>query len=137
MVMTENQQGENPTPLESAKPPPRNGFQRLGPAIKHSVAGLQSTWRTESAFRQEVVAFIIMFPMALWLGDTNTERLLLIVPLFLVLIVELMNTAVEALVDRWGFEFNDLAKVAKDAGSAAVFISLILTGFIWLMIIFG
>jgi diacylglycerol kinase (ATP) len=117
------------------KPPSRTGFRRFGPAIKHSVFGLKATLKTESAFRQEVVGFFLLVPLALWLGESNIERLLLIAPLFLVLIVELLNSAIESAVDRWGNEYNEFTKAAKDAGSAAVFISLLLVVFTWAMLL--
>jgi diacylglycerol kinase (ATP) len=117
------------------RPPPRSGIARLWPAIRHSLAGVASTLRTETAFRQEIACFMILFPLSLWLGDTTVEKILLAAPLFLVLIVELLNTAVESAVDRWGDDYNDFTKAAKDAGSAAVFISLLLVLFSWTMIV--
>ena len=94
----------------SAKPTPKTGFARLWPAIKHSLAGLATTFRTETAFRQEVGFFVLLFPSALFLGNTTVEKVLLAAPLFLVLICELLNTALESAVDRWGFEYNDYTK---------------------------
>lgn len=119
----------------SVKPPPKSGFRRFGPAIRHSVVGLGATLKTEAAFRQEIVGFLILVPVALWLGESNTEQVLLIGPLFLVLIVELLNSAVESAVDRWGNDYNEFTKAAKDAGSAAVFISLLLVIFVWVMLL--
>jgi diacylglycerol kinase (ATP) len=121
----------------SAKPAPKTGFSRLGPAIRHSVAGFLTTLRTETAFRQELSAFVVLLPLALWLGGSTVERVLLAAPLFLVLIVELLNTALESAVDRLGTQFNTYAKAAKDAGSAAVFVSLLLVLFTWVMVLVG
>ena len=122
-------------PPVSAKPAPKTGFRRFAPAIKHSVFGLKATLKTESAFRQEVCGFLLLSPLALWLGESNVERVLLIAPLFLVLLVELLNSAIESAVDRWGNEYNEFTKAAKDAGSAAVFISLMLVVFTWFMLL--
>ena len=107
------------------------GFNRFIPAIQNSVDGIVATLKTESAFRQEMAVFVVLLPLGLWLGETATDKLLLVAPLFLVLIVELLNTAVESTVDRWGNEYNDFAKAAKDAGSAAVFFSLLLVVLTW------
>lgn len=111
------------------------GFGRFIPAIVNSVDGIVATLKTESAFRQEMVAFVVMLPLGLWLGESGMEKLLLITPLFLVLIVELLNTAVESAVDRWGDEYNEFAKAAKDAGSAAVFFSLLLVVISWAVLL--
>lgn len=119
----------------SAKPAPRTGIARLGPALRHSLAGLASTLNTETAFRQEMAFFVVLFPLSLWLGNTAVEKVLLAAPLFLVLVCELLNTALESAVDRWGEEYNEFTKVAKDAGSAAVFISLLLVLFSWVTIL--
>ncbi len=123
------------TKTVSAKPSPKSGFRRFGPAFRHSVVGLRATFKTEAAFQQEILGFLILVPVALWLGESNTERVLLIGPLFLVLIVELLNSAVESAVDRWGNDYNEFTKAAKDAGSAAVFISLLLVVFVWVMLL--
>lgn len=111
------------------------GFGRFIPAILNSFDGIVATLRTESAFRQEMAAFLVMLPLGLWLGESAVEKLLLTVPLFLVLIVELLNTAVESTVDRWGQEYNDFAKAAKDAGSAAVFFCLLLVVLCWFVLL--
>lgn len=123
--------------VKTGKPLHQNtGFKRFIPALKHSIAGIIATFRTQSAFRQEICFFVILFPVALWFGESNVERVLLIAPLFLVLIVELLNTAVENVVDRWGLEYHELAKAAKDAGSAAVFLSLLLVLLSWVLLVF-
>ena len=125
---------ENSTP-RIGMPEKRFGFQRLIPAIVHSLAGLSSALRTEAAFRQEVVIVSLLTPVALWLGNTGVERALLIGSMVLVLIVELLNTAVENAVNRFGYEYNELIKAAKDTGSAAVFLSILLGFFTWASIL--
>ncbi len=94
------------------------------------MAGLQAGWR-ETAFRQEALAALLLVPSALWVGQTWVERALLAGAVFLVLIVELLNTGIETAVDRVGPEWHDLSKRAKDIGSAAVLLSLVLCGAIW------
>ncbi len=95
------------------------------------MAGLRTAWRSEEAFRQEVIAGVLLLPLALWLGETPLLRLLLIGSWLLVMIVEVLNTAVEATVDRIGDDFHQLSGQAKDLGSAAVFLSLVLAGLTW------
>lgn len=113
----------------------KTGMARLWPALQNSCDGIVATLRTESAFRQEMAFFIVMLPLGLWLGENYVEKVLLIAPLFLVLLTELLNTAVESAIDRWGADYNDFAKVAKDAGSAAVFFSLVLVVFTWALLL--
>jgi diacylglycerol kinase (ATP) len=91
--------------------------------------------RHEDAFRWELTLVALLTPLALWLGDTGVERALLIGSLIIVLIVELLNSAIEATVDRISFENHRLAKRAKDIGSAAVMLSLVNAGVVWLLII--
>ena len=106
-------------------------------ATRYSFSGLQAAWRFESAFRQETTLAALLIPIALWLGTTAAERALLIAVLGIVIITELLNSAVEAVVDRVGKEHHALAGRAKDMGSAAVFISLVLTLVTWGVIAFG
>ena len=106
-------------------------------ATRYSLSGLQAAWRFESAFRQETTLAVLLIPVAMWLGTTAVERALLIAVLGIVLITELLNSAVEAVVDRVGEEHHALAGRAKDMGSAAVFISLALTLVTWGVIVFG
>lgn len=106
-------------------------------ATRYSLSGLQAAWRFESAFRQETTLAVLLIPVAMWLGTTAVERALLIAVLGIVLITELLNSAVEAVVDRVGEEHHALAGRAKDMGSAAVFISLALTWVTWGVIAFG
>ena len=110
------------------------GYTGLTPIIKatgYSWQGLRAAWQNESAFRQEVTLCLIMLPLAFVVGQTMMETALLIALLGVVLITELLNSAVEAVVDRVGDEHHDLAGRAKDMGSAAVFISLVLTAIVW------
>jgi diacylglycerol kinase (ATP) len=107
------------------------GLRRIVRATLFSMAGIKAAWRGEAAFRQECGLAAVMIPAAFWVGETGIERVLLIAPVLLVLIVELLNSAVEAVVDRVGPERHELSGRAKDMGSAAVLISLILTLMIW------
>ncbi len=111
------------------------GLKRFINAIFFSVAGFKATWKHEEAFRQEVVTFIVAVPLAFWLTNDNVERILLIASVVLVMIVELLNSAVEAVVDRVGTEFHELAGRAKDIGSAAVMLSIMLAIATWLLIL--
>jgi diacylglycerol kinase (ATP) len=111
------------------------GFKRLIMATGYSLAGFRSAFAGEAAFRQELLLCVIMIPLGLWLGDNGIERALLVGCLLLVLIVELLNTAVESVVDRTGLELHVLAKRAKDIGSAAVFVALANVVVIWLLIL--
>lgn len=110
------------------------GFKRVVNATVFSIAGLGAAWRNEAAFRQECLLALVMTPAAFWLGQTAVERSLLIGTVWLVLIVELLNSAVEATVDRVGTDHHKLSGRAKDLGSAGVFVSLLLTLLVWGMI---
>jgi len=109
----------------------RTGFDRVIHATGHSIAGLQAAYRGESAFRQEFWLAALMLPASFWLGRGWVETAMLAGSVILVLIVELLNSAVEATVDRVSFELHDLSKRAKDFASAAVLLSLLLCGGIW------
>jgi len=111
------------------------GLVRLINAWRYSMAGFRAAWVHEEAFRQEVCLAIFLIPAAFWIGDTALERALLIGSCLLVLITELLNSAVEATVDRFGGEHHELAGRAKDMGSGAVLISLMTTIIIWLLIV--
>jgi diacylglycerol kinase (ATP) len=111
------------------------GFKRLVNACFFSIAGFKATWQHEEAFRQEVLLFLVSTPLAIWLGETAIEKVLLIGSVVLVLLVELLNSAVEAVVDRVGFEHHELSGRAKDIGSAAVMLSLIWAGITWALIL--
>jgi len=117
--------------------PGRTGITRVIDATQYSLSGLRAAWRFESAFRQETTLVILLIPAALWLGTSAVERALLIAVLGIVLITELLNSAVEAVVDRVGEEHHALAGRAKDMGSAAVFISLMLTLVTWGVVAFA
>jgi diacylglycerol kinase (ATP) len=104
-------------------------------ATQYSLSGLAAAARHEDAFRMELIMVGLLTPLALWLGHSGMERALLIGCLLLVLIVELVNSAIEATVDRISFENHRLAKRAKDIGSAAVMLSLVNAGVVWLLIL--
>jgi diacylglycerol kinase (ATP) len=109
----------------------RSGVTRVFHAMLISLNGLRAGWG-ETAFRQEVIAAVVLVPLAFWLGNTWVETTLLAGSVVLVMIVELLNTAVEAAIDRIGPEWHDLSKRAKDMGSAAVLLALLLSGGVWL-----
>lgn len=108
----------------------RSGLTRIAHAGLISLQGLRAGW-SETAFRQEAIAAVVLIPVSFWLGRGWVETALLAGSVMLVMIVELLNTAVEAAIDRIGPEWHDLSKRAKDMGSAAVLLSLILCGGIW------
>jgi len=108
----------------------RRGFSRIWHAMLISFNGLRAGWG-ETAFRQEAILAIVLVPLAFWLGRNWLEVAALAGSLLLVMIVELLNTAVESAIDRIGPEWHDLSKRAKDTGSAAVLIALLLAGGIW------
>lgn len=119
---------------------PRNkpaGLTRLFRAFGNSWRGFTGAWREEAAFRQEVALAMVVVPLGLWLGKTGVERALLVAPMLLVLIVELLNSAVEAAIDRIGMERHVLSGLAKDIGSAAVMAAFFLLGVVWLCILLG
>ena len=89
------------------------------------MSGLAAAWKSEAAFRQEVVLALVLLPIAFWLGEDAWQTSLLMLPVFMVLVTELLNTALEVVVDRIGDERHELSRRAKDIGSAAVFISLV------------
>jgi diacylglycerol kinase (ATP) len=111
--------------------PGRTGFIRIIHAAGYSWKGIVAALRHESAFRQELFLAVIMLPLAIWLGSDTVEYILLIASVLLVLIVELLNSALEAVVDRTGHEWHELSGRAKDMGSAAVFIALLLVFIVW------
>lgn len=112
------------------------GIKRIINAFGYSMKGLRAAFKYESAFRQETALLIILLPLAILLGQNIVDYSILIGSLFLVIIVELLNSAVEAVVDRVGDEHHKLAGRAKDIGSAAVFVSLLNVCVIWSMYIF-
>jgi len=110
---------------------------RLWRAFGASGRGLVGAFRDEAAFRQELCFAALVIPTGLWLGRSGVERALLVGPVLLILIVELINSAIEATVDRIGYEHHALAGLAKDLGSAAVFMSFVLLGGVWLLVLVG
>ena len=115
--------------------PSHTGFKHLIHSTQYSMKGLKAAFIHEAAFRQEVALCVILFPAAIFLGQTLIERLLLIGCCLLVLIVELVNSAIEAVVDRIGPEHHELSGRAKDIGSAAVFVALVFAGVTWISFI--
>ncbi len=113
----------------------KTGMIRVVHAFFNSVAGLEDAWRNESAFRQEILLAIFLVPIACVAPVTAVERALLIGALLLVMIVELLNTSVEAAIDRISFDHHSLSKRAKDIGSAAVFVALVLLAMVWALIL--
>ena len=111
--------------------PANTGIKRILRASKFSAQGLTQAWKNEAAFRQELLLVVVLLPVAVWLGQTALERAVLIASLFIVLIVELINSAIEAAIDRHGDEIHELSGRAKDMGSAAVLISLLLVALVW------
>ena len=115
--------------------PGKTGLVRVLHAARYSWQGLLSTFKNEAAFRQELYLALILIPGAIWLGNNGLEIAVLIASVLLVLIVELINTGIEAIVDRFGDEWNKLSGIAKDTGSAAVMIAMILVAVVWGLII--
>ncbi|HWU34810.1 MAG TPA: diacylglycerol kinase [Methylovorus sp.] len=115
----------------------KTGLRRLINAFGYSMAGLKAAYTNEDAFRQEVLMTIILVPLALYLGDSGVAKAAMIASVLLVVIVELLNSSIEATVDRISLENHMLAKRAKDIGSAAVLISLINLAVVWLLILLG
>jgi diacylglycerol kinase (ATP) len=111
------------------------GITRLLRAFGYSFQGFRHAWREEAAFRQEAMLALIVIPGGLYLGRTGVERALLVCPMLLILVVEILNSAIEAVVDRSGPERHPLAGMAKDMGSAAVMLSFVLLGTVWLLIL--
>jgi len=111
------------------------GLTRLLRAFRYSFQGFRYAWREEAAFRQEVLLGAVVIPVGLYLGRSGVERALLVSPMLLILVVEILNSAVEAVVDRSGTERHPLAGMAKDMGSAAVMLSFALLGTVWLLVL--
>jgi diacylglycerol kinase (ATP) len=117
--------------------PGNTGLKRLLRATGYSWAGLRATYRNEAAFRQELALGLVLAPLGLWLGETGFERALLVMVLLLVPLAELVNSALEAVVDRFGGERHELAGRAKDIGSAVVMVALINAAVVWLLVLAG
>ena len=115
----------------------KTGLARIVNAAGYSWAGLHAAFRHEDAFRQEVLLLLVLVPLAIYLGDSGIERALMIGSLLLVLMVELLNSAIEAAVDRISLEHHLLIKRAKDMGSAAVMIALVNVAIVWALVLLG
>ncbi len=123
-----------PLAIDRSKP---RGLNRLLRAFGASARGLAGAFREEAAFRQELAFAALVIPLGLWLGHDGVERALLVAPVMLILVMELLNSAIEATVDRIGTEPHALAGLAKDIGSAAVLMSFALLGTVWLLVLLG
>ena len=115
----------------------KTGLKRVWNALFYSLDGFKAAWRHEDAFRQEAILALILIPLAFVLADAALERALMIASVLLVLMVELINSAIEATVDRISLENHQLAKRAKDIGSAAVLIALVNVLVVWGLVLFG
>ena len=111
------------------------GIKRIINACFTSVEGFKAVWKHEEAFRQEVLLLLVTTPIAFWITNNNIERVLLVGSIVGVLLVELLNSAVETAIDRIGFEHHELSGRAKDIGSAAVMLSLALAALVWALIL--
>ena len=115
----------------------KTGLTRILSAFKNSTDGLKNTFKNEEAFRQELILTITLTPLAIYIGENHIERIFLITSLILLLLVELINTAIEVSVDRVSYEKNELSKLAKDIGSAAVLIAFLNCFIVWFFILFS
>jgi len=115
--------------------PSRIGISRIFHATRYSWQGLKAAWKNEAAFRQELILALVGVPLAFWLAENEIELLWLILPLFLLVIAELVNSSIEAVVDRISDEHHELSGRAKDIGSAIVFVTLLLLGVIWSIVL--
>lgn len=111
--------------------PGHTGWRHLISATAYSLRGLRAAYRHETAFRQELLVLVLLLPLAVWIGQDPVEWILLIGSCLLVLVVELVNSAIESVVDRIGPEHHELSGRAKDIGSAAVFVALGIAGLAW------
>jgi diacylglycerol kinase (ATP) len=115
----------------------KTGLRRLFNAFGYSLEGIKAAYKNEDAFRQEVKLAIVLIPLAIYLGEGGMERAIMIASVLLVIIVELLNSSIEATVDRISLENHLLAKRAKDIGSAAVLLSLVNLAVVWGLLVFG
>jgi|TARA_B110000967_G_scaffold177147_1_gene191084 diacylglycerol kinase (ATP) len=115
--------------------PGEQGVARIISATRYSWLGLKAAWLHEAAFRQEAGVALIGLPLAIWLARDAVEFLLLVMPLFILMLTELVNSAIEAAIDRFGGEHHELSGRAKDMGSAAVFMAIMLTCLSWITVI--
>ena len=114
---------------------PTFGITRILNAVRFSWLGIKATWKSEAAFREEILIALFLFPAAFWIGEDLTQVTILLIPIFIVLIVELLNTGIEHAIDRFGGELHTLSGLAKDAGSAAVFLSNAMVIIVWTLVI--
>ncbi|CAH1903788.1 Diacylglycerol kinase [Candidatus Nitrotoga sp. HW29] len=121
--------------MTNANPHKTSGLRRLVNALRYSLSGLFLAWRDESAFRQEAIFAIVLVPVAFMVPVDVTQRVLLVASVMLVLMVEMINSSIEAVVDRISLDIHPLAKKAKDMGSAAVLLALMNAILIWAMIL--
>jgi diacylglycerol kinase (ATP) len=119
----------------NSRPDKRTGTARLARAFGSTWRGFRAAWREEEAFRQECALAAVVIPLGLWLGADGVERALLIGPMLFVLAVELLNSAIETTVDRIGLERHPLSGIAKELGSAAVFVAFALLAFNWILVL--
>ena len=122
---------DSEVPSSPASSSRKKGIARLIAATGYSIAGFKAAYKNEEAFRLELFAFVVLAPVALFLGESDIEKVLLLGSLVLVLVAELFNSAIEAVVDRSGDEYHELAGRAKDLGSAAVLVCLLLVLLVW------
>ncbi len=115
----------------------KKGLRRIFNAFFYSLDGFRAAYRHEDAFRQEVLLAVILIPLALWLPATHTGKAVMVFSVLLVIMVELLNSAIEATVDRISLDRHDLAKRAKDIGSAAVLVSLLNVLVVWALVLTG
>lgn len=111
------------------------GMQRIINAFGYSIKGFKACYKHEEAFRQELFALLLLLPLGFWLGQSGIERALLVGSLLIIPLTELFNSAIEAVVDRFGGELHELSGRAKDIGSAAVFLSIVLATVVWALVL--
>ena len=122
-------------PMDAKALKGKRGIRRLINAFGYSFKGFKAAFANEDAFRQECLLLVIMLPVALFLPVSTTQKALLCLSLFIVILVELINSAIEAVVDRVGLEIHPLSGMAKDLGSAAVLTSLVISALIWILVL--
>lgn len=122
---------DNSPAQAAARPVKATGIARVMAAARYSLAGFKAAWYHEAAFRQELMLACLLAPLAFWLGENASQRAILLGSLLVVIITELLNSAIEAAIDRFGGEHHPLSGQAKDLGSAAVFVALVLVVVVW------
>jgi diacylglycerol kinase (ATP) len=119
----------------TSRPDKKSGPARLARAFGSTWRGFRAAWREEEAFRQECLLAVVVVPLGLWLGTDGVERALLVGPMLFVLAIELLNSAIEATVDRIGVERHPLSGIAKELGSASVFVAFLLLALNWILVL--